>query len=170
MYEQKNPCLTCPGPDTCCGNPGRFSLRLSKEEFEKYFKDREQDLLVSEKDKVIMIFSREGRVCPNLEKKGCRIYADRPIDCRLYPYQMLPVFVTRERVKFILYMLPNCVENRTFCMPESKARALVEEFGRKVYGNKKIDVQIFEDKFLPKLRNKCEVLCIRFCQKLGLNL
>ena len=62
MTVTDNPCLTC--PDTCCGIPGKFSLRLSKEEFEKHFKDREQDLLVSEKDKVVMIFSKEGRCAP----------------------------------------------------------------------------------------------------------
>lgn len=168
MDDKNNPCRTC--PDTCCGIPGKFCLRLSKEEFEKYFKDRGQDLLIREKDKVIMIFSKEGKVCPNLERKGCRIYSDRPIDCRLYPYQMLPVYETRERVKFILYMLPNCIENKTFRMPESKARALVEEFGRNVYGDKKIIVQIFEDKFLQKLRNKCEVLLVKLCQQLGISL
>ena len=168
MSVPENPCLSC--PDTCCGIPGKFSLRLSKEEFEKHFKDREQDLVVKEKDKVVMIFSNEGKVCPNLEKKGCRIYEDRPIDCRLYPYQMLPLYETNSKVKFILFMIPNCIENKTFLIPESKARALVEEFGRKVYGDKKIVVQVFEDRFLTKLRNKIETLFVKFCQKLGINL
>jgi len=170
MTVPDNPCLTCPGPDTCCGIPGKFTLRLSKDEYEKHFKDREQDLLVTEENKVVMIFSKEGKVCPNLGEKGCLIYLDRPIDCRLYPYQMLPLYETRYKVKIYLYIKPECVENRTFNIPESVARALVEEFGRKVYGNKKIIVQVFEDKFIVKLKNKIETLFIKFCQRLGFNL
>jgi len=168
MSLNDNPCLTC--PDTCCGIPGKFCLRLSKDEFEKHFKDREQDLLVREENKVVMIFSKEGKVCPNLEEKGCRIYRDRPIDCRLYPYQMLPLYETRDKVKILLYVKPRCVENKTFNIPENEARTLVEEFGRKVYGNKEIIVQIFEDRFLPKLRNKVETTVVRFCRKLGIDL
>jgi len=168
MTDPDNPCLSC--PDTCCGIPGKFSLRLSKDEFEKHFKDSEQDLLVTEKDKVIMIYSIEGKVCPNLNNKGCRIYQERPIDCRLYPYQMLPLYETREKVKILLYIKPECVENRTFNIPVNEARKLVEDFGRQVYGNKKIIVQVFEDKFLPKLRNKFEILFVKFCQRLGIDL
>lgn len=168
MTLNDNPCLTC--TDTCCGIPGKFSLRLSKDEFEKHFRVKEHDLLVSEKDKVIMIFSKEGKVCPNLDKKGCRIYLDRPIDCRLYPYQMLTLYETRNKVKILLYIKPNCVENRTFHIPENEARGLVEEFGRKVYGHKKIIVQVFEDKFFAKLRNKIETLFVKLCQKVGIDL
>ena len=82
---------------------------------------------------------------------------------------MLPLYETRHTVKILLYIKPNCVENKTFLIPESKARALVEEFGRKVYGDKKIIVQTFEDRFLIKLRNKLETLFVKFCQKLGIN-
>ncbi|MFC1843892.1 YkgJ family cysteine cluster protein [Thermodesulfobacteriota bacterium] len=168
MSTPENPCLSC--PDTCCGIPGKFSLRLSKQEFENFFRDKKQDLLIEEKDKVVMIYSKEGKVCPNLDKKGCRIYLDRPIDCRLYPYQMLPLYETRHKVKILLYIKPECVENRIFNIPENVAMDLVVKFGRKVYGNKKIIVQIFEDKFLPKLKNKIELLFVNFCQKFGINL
>ena len=145
-------------------------MRLTKDEFEKFFKDCQQDLLVREENKVVMIFSKEGKGCPNLEKKGCRIYRDRPIDCRLYPYQMLPLYETKDKVKILLYIKPECVENRIFNIPENEAMTLVEDFGRKVYGNKKIIVQVFEDNFFIKLRNKFETLFIKFCQKLGIEL
>jgi Fe-S-cluster containining protein len=170
MHDHENPCLTCPGPDTCCGIPGRFSLRLSKEEFEKHFLDKKEDLRVTEKDKVIMIFSKEGKVCPNLEKKGCRIYSERPIDCRLYPYQMLPLYETRQTVKFFLYVLPECIEEKIFSLPVNQATTLVEEFGRKVYGEKKITVQVYKDTILFKLKNKVELLLVKFCQRLGIDL
>jgi Fe-S-cluster containining protein len=168
MTEQNNPCHTC--PDSCCALKGHCGLRLSKDEFETFFRDQEQDLNVRVEDKIVIISTKDGLVCPNLGKKGCRIYEDRPIDCRLYPYQMLPMYETRRKAKFMLYLQPNCVQNETFLYPEEEARALVEEFGRKVYGDKRIVVQTYRDRFLPKLRNKCEVLFVKFCMRLGLEL
>jgi len=168
MDEHENPCLNC--PDTCCGIPGKFSLRLSKDEFEKHFKDKEEDFRLIEKDKVFLIFSKEGKGCPNLDQKGCRIYLDRPIDCRLYPYQMLPLYETRNKVKFFLYILPYCIEKKFFPMPENQAIALVKEFGRKVYGNKKIIVLVYKNNLLFKLKNKIELLFVKLCQKLGIDL
>jgi len=164
MMNTDNPCLTC--PDTCCGTPGKFSLRISKEEFEKHFKDRADDLIIKEDGNVVMIFSKEGKACPNLGKKGCEIYLDRPIDCRLYPYQLLQLYETRTKAKLQLYIKPNCIENKTFFTPEEDATALVEEFGRNVYGDKKIIVQIFEDKFFAKLKNKIEVLFFKIFRRL----
>lgn len=165
MTVTDNPCLTC--PDTCCALTGHDGLRLSKGEFETHFKERQQGLNVREEDKLIIISSKEGLVCPNLEKKGCRIYRERPIDCRLYPYQMLPVYETRKRVKFLLYMHPECVENKMFPIPEAEARALVTAFGKKAYGDKQIIVQIYRDEFFAKLVNKCSCLAVKFFQRLG---
>ncbi len=163
MMNTDNPCLTC--PDTCCGTPGKFSLRISKEEFEKHFKDRADDLIIQEDGNVVLIYSKEGKACPNLDNKGCKIYLDRPIDCRLYPYQMLQLYETNNKAKLLLYIKPHCVENRTFYMPENDAIALVEAFGRNVYGDKKIIVQIFEDKFLSKLKNKIELFFYKSIRK-----
>jgi Fe-S-cluster containining protein len=142
-------------------------LRLSQDEFEACFKDREHDLEVKVENKNVIISTKEGLVCPNLSDKGCRIYHHRPIDCRLYPYQMLPMYETRTKVKLMLYVHPECVTKQLFNYPEEEARTLVEEFGRKVYGNKKIIVQTFQDRFLPKLKNKCEVLFVQLLVKLG---
>lgn len=168
MTVPDNPCLTC--PDTCCALKGHDGLRLSKEEFDAHFKNREQDLNVRVEDKITIISSKEGLLCPNLGDKGCRVYLERPIDCRLYPYQMLPVYETGRIVKFLLYMESACVEGKTFSIPEAEARALVHEFGKKVYGDKMIIVQVYRNEFLAKLGNKCASLWVKFCKKLGFEL
>jgi Fe-S-cluster containining protein len=168
MTAHDNPCLTC--PDACCALKGNCGLRLSQDEFEAHFQDRQEDLHVRVEEKVVIISTKDGLVCPNLGEKGCRIYLNRPIDCRLYPYQMQPVYETRRKAKFLLYMEPNCAHHETFHFPEDEAKALVEEFGRKVYGNKKIIVQTYENRFLPKLLNKCEVWFVKFCKRLGIDL
>ena len=159
MNVPDNPCLTC--PDTCCALKGHDGLRLAKEEFESFFKGREEDLRVRVENEIVVISTRDGLVCPNLGEKGCRIYHDRPIDCRLYPYQMLPVYETRRSVKFLLYMDPHCVENRRFIIPEVEARRLVLEFGKKAYGDRKIIVSIYRDEFLAKVRNKCALMLVK---------
>ncbi|MFA5516562.1 MAG: YkgJ family cysteine cluster protein [Desulfuromonadales bacterium] len=167
MSTQDNPCLTC--PDTCCALKGECGLRLSQAEFATHFREHEQGLRVRREGKLVIISTKEGLVCPNLGDKGCRIYAERPIDCRLYPYQMLPVYETRGKVKFMLYMSADCVAGRTFSFPEQTARALVEEFGRDVYGGKPVVIQVYRDRFLPKLKNKCASLFYRWCAKWGID-
>lgn len=165
MSDNDNPCLSC--PDICCSLKGDCGLRLSKNEFEDCFKAHQQDLNVREQDGIVIISTKEGLVCPNLGGKGCRIYLDRPIDCRLYPYQMLPVYETKRAVKIMLYMQQICVAERTFRFPEAEARALVEAFGKKAYGDKKIIVQTFENSLLPKVKNKLELWVVKFFLKLG---
>ena len=164
MTAHDNPCLTC--PDSCCALKGECGLRLSPAEFEAHFKEHIQNLHMRQDGKNVVISTREGLVCPNLGEKGCRIYEERPIDCRLYPYQMLPVYETRRKVKFMLYMTPDCVANRTFHFSEQSARALVEKFCKDVYGDKTVLIQIYQDRFLPKLKNKGASLFYKLCAKL----
>jgi Fe-S-cluster containining protein len=166
MTEHDNPCLTCPA--TCCSLKGESGLRLSRGEFETHFKSFEKDLLVREEGGMVVISSKEGLVCPHLGEKGCRIYPDRPIDCRLCPCQMLPVYETRKKVKIMLYLLPECVEDKSFNYLEAEARALVEAFGKEAFRNKKITIQVFEDKLVPKVKNKLETLFMKFLFKAGL--
>lgn len=168
MTDTTNPCLGCPA--TCCSLKGKCGLWLTKNEYETFFKDRAQDLVVRDVGNMVVISSKEGLTCPHLGADGCQIYRDRPIDCRLCPCQMSPVYETRKKVKIMLYMLPDCVENKSFAYPEAEALALVGAFGRMVFGDKEIRVQIFEDKFLPKVKNKCELWAVKLCQKLGINL
>jgi Fe-S-cluster containining protein len=167
LPEDVNPCLSC--PDICCALKGECGLRLSQAEFDTHFKVHMQNLLVRREGQLVIISTKEGLVCPNLGDKGCRIYIDRPIDCRLYPYQMMPVYETRRKIKFMLYMTPNCVADKTFHYPEQEAKKLVMEFCRRVYGDKKIIIQVYENRFLPKLMNKCATLFNRWCEKLGID-
>ena len=165
MDARENPCLTC--ADTCCSLKGQYGLRLSKDEFEAHFKDRGQGLLVRVENSMVILSSQEGVVCPHLENGGCQIYPDRPVDCRLFPYQMQLLYETRNKVKFLLHSQSNCPERESYLLTEAEAKALVEDFGRNVYGNKRIIVQFYDKRLLPRIKSQCELLLVKLCMKLG---
>jgi Fe-S-cluster containining protein len=155
----KNPCIAC--TFTCCTLGGSCGLMLTKDEFEKHFKSHAEGLLVRVSKKIVIVSSKEGRVCPHLENGGCRIYQDRPIDCRLYPYQMRPVHEKRKKAKIEFNTRSDCPQKKSLflLMPEAEVRALVMAFGKKVYGeNKKIIVQQYEKKLVSRLRNLIETV------------
>jgi hypothetical protein len=81
---------------------------------------------------------------------------------------MSPVYETKDKVKFVLHCSSECVAKKKFHLSEIEVSAQIEDFSRKVYGNKRIKIYTYKDSFLPKLRNKCEVMFVKFCQKLRL--
>jgi len=86
MAEQVNSCQTCATNQECCKVLG---LKLSRREFEKHFKKHSDRLSFIQYDRMFIVYPRLGLPCPYWdEKKGCGIYVERPIDCRLYPYDL----------------------------------------------------------------------------------
>jgi Fe-S-cluster containining protein len=167
MTNHDNPCLHC--PDNCCSISGRCGLMLSKDEFEAHFKDHKQNLSVREENGMVIIAAKEGLMCPHFEKGGCRIYQERPIDCRLHPYQMRPSYEMKKQVKFILHTRSACPRKENLLITEKEAKALVTNFGTEVYGDKKIIVQHC-DSMMARLRNKGEALLVKLCRKMGIPL
>jgi len=164
MLELDNPCLDC--RNKCCV-VGLIGLMLSKEEYEAYFKKYEQSFLVIPEDKLVFLTARDGIICPYFEDRGCKIYDQRPFDCRLYPYQMRLAYETKEKIKFILHSRSDCPRKTNLLLPEAEAKALIMDFGRKVYGNKKIIVQNC-DNLLARLTNKIEILLVKLFKVLGI--
>lgn len=117
---------------------------LTRDEYERHFKSHLQDLVIRQSNEFYIISSKEGRICPHSQTSGCQIYHDRPIDCRLYPYVMSRFIKKIRKVKIIFHTRSDCpVKDPLFLlMPKTKARSLIIEFGKKVYGgNKTIIVQ-----------------------------
>ena len=163
MQVNNNPCLNC--PKKCC-IVGLIGLMLSKEEYETYFKEHEQNFLVRSEDKIVFLTAKEGIICPYFENEGCKIYDERPIDCRLYPYQMRLAYETKEKIKFILHSRSDCPRKANLLLPEAEAKALIMDFGKKVYGDKKIIVQNCDNLF-ARLTNKIEMLLVKLFKGLG---
>jgi Fe-S-cluster containining protein len=154
MNAPVNPCLDC--PDLCCALQGACGLRLSQEEYQRFFQAYQEVLDVRQEDGVVILSARPGRGCPNLGDKGCRIYDERPIDCRLYPYQVAPLYQTRRRVVLMLYRQPVCVADKDFSFLADRTPELAAAFGRRAFPGKQVRVRIFNDSFIAKARNKLE--------------
>ena len=149
-------CTACTTNQHCCTQLSE--LRLTKDEFKEQFKNHEEELLVRQSNKSFIVSPKEGRACPHCEKGVCRIYQDRPIDCRLYPYMMTRVYEKRNNVKIEFITSTICPEkDRMFkLLSETDAGALVMEFGKKVYGeDKTINAQFGEGR-VSRLRNRID--------------
>ena len=71
------------------------------------------------------IGARNGRPCPYLDEAGrCRIYRDRPLDCRLWPVMVYYDFRTGERVVHLDLDCPAVAEGR---IPRELVDRIVEE-------------------------------------------
>jgi Fe-S-cluster containining protein len=136
---------------------------LTKSEFNKLFKSHEQELLVRQSNKVVVVSSEEGGACPHWGKGGCRIYQDRPIDCRVYPYIMTRVIEKRNKVKIVFHARTDCPQkDRMYAlMSETDASALVREFGKKLYGKDKTIIVQCEKGLVSRLRNRIETAISR---------
>jgi hypothetical protein len=143
---------------------------LTNVEYERHFKRHANDLMIWQSNKFYIISSKEGRICPHFENGGCRIYRDRPIDCRLYPYVMRRFIKGRNKVKIVFHTKSDCPDKYVMFQltPETTARALVTEFGKKVYGEHTAIVVKHEKGFLSRLLCRMETTisrCFWGCDK-----
>lgn len=157
-----NPCIACTD-NSCCTLKGSCGLMLTKKEFEKHFKTYAEDLIIRPSDEFIIISSKEGRVCPYLGDSGCRIYQDRPIDCRLYPYVMRHFFVKGDKVKIVFHSRSGCPQKNSLLLltPEIEARRLITSFGKEVYGEDKTIIVQRQKGPVSRLQNRIEELIWR---------
>jgi len=143
---------------------------LTKEEFERHFKSHSEKLEVRPSNGFIIISSKEGQVCPHYEISGCRIYNDRPIDCRLFPYVMHRFITRLNKTKIVYHTNSDCPEKNALFqhVPKAIARSLIMEFGKKVYGENKAITAQCENGALSRLRIRIEAALSRRINKIFL--
>jgi len=129
-----NPCSVCTIDQDCCT---RLSgLMLTQDEYERHFRNDQDKLVIRPVNGFFIVSARKSGICPHWENGGCRIYLDRPVDCRLYPYAIRHLIKIKQNVKIVFHAGSICLQKNRFyqLMPESEARALVMAFGKKVFG------------------------------------
>ena len=131
---QDNPCLACEVGQKCCKPAG---LKLSRQEFEKHFKKYLPRLSVIKYKKMFIVHSLENQPCPYWDKKGCEIYQDRPVDCRMFPYDLNRLVEKRRMIEIEFYDQTDCPLKEGLFIPVDEAKELVRALARDVYGQGK---------------------------------
>jgi Fe-S-cluster containining protein len=131
---QDNPCLRCAVDQKCCKVPG---LKLSKREFENLFQKHSSRLSVIKYNKIVILYPKDDLPCPYWKEDGCNIYQDRPIDCRLFPYELNQMVEKRGKIEVVVYDQTDCPQKESLFIPFDKAKELIETLAQDVYGQGK---------------------------------
>ncbi len=164
---QGNPCLACSTGQHCCS---RLSgLVLSADEFSRFFDAHRKELSIRQSNKVIIVSAADGKACPHWGPGGCRIYGERPIDCRVFPYVTARIIEKRSKVKIVFHSRSDCPlkEQLYRNMPEADIKHLLIEFGNDVYGSTKTIVVQRERGIISRVRNRIEAAISRRLYKSG---
>jgi Fe-S-cluster containining protein len=156
-----NPCAACTTNQHCCS---RLSgLILSQKEFDALFKGHAEGLTVRQVNKVVIVSAKYGGACPHWANEGCRIYQDRPMDCRIFPYVLTRVIEKRNKVKIIFHTRTDCPQKDILyaLLSEAAAKALVMEFGEKIFGEAKAIIVERENGLFSQLRIRIETAISR---------
>jgi Fe-S-cluster containining protein len=140
---------------------------LTRDEFEQHFRNYRDELVSRPVNGFIIVSSGKGGSCPHWENGGCRIYLDRPIDCRLYPYAIRHLIRKKQSVKIVFNADSICLQkNRLYrLMPEAEARALVMAFGKRVFGERTTIIVQREKGPFSRLRHRIEAALSRRLNK-----
>ncbi|HJV66339.1 MAG TPA: YkgJ family cysteine cluster protein [Geomonas sp.] len=152
--HEDNPCLACATGQHCCS---RLSgLFLAEAEFQALFQQYEHRLIVRRSNRIVRIYMANGGACPYWGANGCRIYAERPVDCRLFPYIPQHVIEKRKTVEMIYHDRSDCPLKDTLLplVRESELRLLLVALGKKMYGDGKNIVVRQEKGRLAQFRNR----------------
>ena len=135
MTAENNPCLACAADQQCCEVLG---LKLSKREFEKHFKKYSDRLSIIKYYKMFIVYPRNNLPCPYWDKEsGCTIYEERPIDCRLYPYDLHQLIEKKGIIEISFYDQTDCPQKENLFIPVDEAKELMKTLAREVYGEDK---------------------------------
>jgi Fe-S-cluster containining protein len=164
---QVNPCLACSTGQHCCS---RLSgLVLSADEFRTHFEGHRKELSVTHANKVVIVSSTNETACPHWEPGGCRIYRQRPIDCRVFPYVTARIIEKRSKVKIVFHSRSDCpLKDQLYrTIPEADIRNLLLELGKSVYGSAKTIFVLHERGFISRLQNRVEAAISRRLYRAG---
>lgn len=101
---------------------------------------------------MFIVYPRENFPCPYWDKNGCSIYKNRPIDCRLFPYELNRMVEKRGVIEVELYDQTDCPQRESLFMPIDEAYELVKALARDVFGQgKPINIKFVPGRKPPRV-------------------
>lgn len=129
-------CSVCPIEQGCCRT--LVGLRLTPSEYGVLFAPMAAMLEVEIGEHVVMVDRLDAGACPHWRGR-CSIYADRPVECRLYPHTISHIEASDTAVSVHVNSATPCPSKAALLHPPETVRALCEAFiaqtglaGRKV--------------------------------------
>jgi len=102
-----------------------------------------------------MVSAKEGYSCPIWNGDQCTIYADRPMECRLFPYTTGKIVHIGNRVDISFHSRTKCPNKEILLMSKAEAKGMLLSFSRRAFRDVdkiKIDYEWFYIKFKNKIR------------------
>ena len=134
MTISENPCQVCRIDQRCCKD---ISLKVSVREYEKNFKKHASSLKTVKYNKMVIVFPKHSQPCPYWNGSGCSIYDDRPVDCRLYPFELHRLVEKKHNIEAVFYDQSDCPHKEALFIPVEEAKELITALARDVYGTGK---------------------------------
>lgn len=139
MSNQHNPCPQCVVNQRCCRELS--GLRLSKEEFEKNFKEYSSRLSIERHGNMYIVSVKDKIPCPHWKKNQCSIYNDRPIDCMLYPYEIYRIIEDYNSLNVFVCENPDCPHREHLLISREEVNKTIKTMLSSSYGfAKKINI------------------------------
>ena len=127
-----NPCVICSIGQDCCSNLS--GLKLLESEYRLHFARDYRRLQVKKEGQFYTIASKDGGPCPHWVKDRCRIYYDRPIECRLFPYTIGLIDRDDSQVVLTIHARTRCPLKKQLLVPKLKAEEMVRSFAYQAFG------------------------------------
>ena len=128
-----------------------MGLKVSVREYEKNFKKHSFRLTTIKYNKMVILFPKNNQPCPYWDKRGCSIYEDRPIDCRLYPFELNRMVEKKQKIEVVFYDQTDCPHKEALFIPVDEAKELMKALARDVYGSgKPIEIKYEPGKRPPR--------------------
>ena len=134
ISNKDNPWISCPIEQEDCRKL-RF-LRLTKSEYMQHFAQHQEKITVQDHNETYLVSSKEGQTCPHWSNLKCTIYADRPVECRLFPYTLGRIQKEKNLVVINYHDRTLCPHKKDLLMPHEEAKKLILSFAREAFGNK----------------------------------
>jgi CelD/BcsL family acetyltransferase involved in cellulose biosynthesis/Fe-S-cluster containining protein len=147
INDRDNPCFSCLIEQECCRKL-RF-LRLTKSEYMQHFAQQQEKIIIQDCDETYLVSSKEGQTCPHFKNDICTIYADRPIECRLFPYTLGSIHKENNCLVITYHERTLCPNKGNLLMPDKEARKLILSFAHEAFTDK-YTVKVKRESFLTK--------------------
>jgi hypothetical protein len=133
-------------------------LLLGEEEFDRHFAPHRDRLSVHRSGRAFVVSAKSGDSCPHWGAGGCRIYRERPIDCRVFPYVLFRIIDRGKSVRIVFHDRSDCPHKDQLFLqiPEGEVTALLLAFGKMLYDDGRAIVVVRETGIFSRLRTRVE--------------